>query len=190
MIAAVERIRALVERRGEVANRDVAQALRVSPATSHRLLQALVIGRVLERIGRGRAARYRLRPLRHRFRLAGLEEGHTPDQKRERLARALEPAGATPETVELLTDALALPPDTARSPLELSPQKRKQKTLEALLQLVLGAAARRPVLLVVEDLHWLDPSSDEVLETLVRQCTGAAVLVVATARPPASPIRA
>ncbi len=120
-------------------------------------------------------------------RLAGLEEGHTPDQKRERLARALEPAGATPETVELLTDALALPPDTARSPLELSPQKRKQKTLEALLQLVLGAAARRPVLLVVEDLHWLDPSSDEVLETLVRQCTGAAVLVVATARPGTSP---
>jgi tetratricopeptide (TPR) repeat protein len=120
-------------------------------------------------------------------RLAGLEEAHTPEQKRERLARALEPAGATPETVALLTDALSLPPDTARSPLELSPQKRKQKTLEALLQLVLGAAARRPVLLVVEDLHWLDPSSDEVLEALVRQSTGAAVLVLATARPGTSP---
>ena len=120
-------------------------------------------------------------------RLAGLEEAHTPEQKRGRLARALEPAGATPETVALLTDALSLPPDTARSPLELSPQKRKQKTLEALLQLVLGAAARRPVLLVVEDLHWLDPSSDEVLEALVRHSTGAAVLVIATARPGTSP---
>ncbi len=120
-------------------------------------------------------------------RLARLEEMHAPDQKRERLSRALEPVGATPETVALLTDALSLPPDEARSPLELTPQKRKQKTLEALLQLVLAAAARKPVLLVVEDLHWLDPSSDEVLDALVRQATGAAVLVIATARPGTSP---
>jgi class 3 adenylate cyclase/tetratricopeptide (TPR) repeat protein len=120
-------------------------------------------------------------------RLAGLEESHTPEQKRERLANALEPAGATPETVALLADALSLPADAARSPLELSPQKRKRKTLEALLQLVLGAAARKPVLLVAEDLHWLDPSSDEVLDALVRQSTGAAVLVIATARPGTSP---
>ncbi|HEY8234112.1 MAG TPA: protein kinase [Vicinamibacteria bacterium] len=129
-----------------------------------------------------------LRPLVDMLsRLAGLEESHTADEKRERLGRALEPAGATPETVALLADALSLPPDAARSPLELSPQKRKQKTLEALLQLVLGAAARKPVLLVVEDLHWLDPSSDEVLDALVRQATGAAVLVIATARPGTSP---
>ena len=80
-------------------------------------------------------------------RLARLEDTHTPDEKRERLARALEPVGATPETVALLTDALSLPPDEARSPLELTPQKRKQKTLEALLQLVLAASARKPVLL-------------------------------------------
>ncbi|HKZ30841.1 MAG TPA: protein kinase [Vicinamibacteria bacterium] len=120
-------------------------------------------------------------------RLARLEESHTPDQKRDRLARALEPVGATPETVALLTDALSLPPDEARSPLELTPQKRKQKTLEAVMQLVLAASARRPVLLVVEDLHWLDPSSDEVLDALVRQAAGAPVLVVATARPGTSP---
>ncbi len=120
-------------------------------------------------------------------RLARLEDSHTPDEKRERLARALEPVGATSETVALLADALSLPPDEARSPLELTPQKRKQKTLEALLQLVLAASARRPVLLVVEDLHWLDPSSDEVLDALVRQATGAAVLVIATARPGSSP---
>ncbi len=120
-------------------------------------------------------------------RLARLEDAHTPDEKRERLTRALEPVGASPETVALLTDALSLPPDEARSPLELTPQKRKQKTLEAMLQLVLAASARKPVLLVVEDLHWLDPSSDEVLEAVVRQATGAAVLVIATARPGASP---
>lgn len=81
-----ERIRALVERRGAVANRDVAAALKVSPATSHRLLRALVTSGTLERHGRGPAAVYRLRRIRHRFRLAGLEE-HTAW---ERVARDLE----------------------------------------------------------------------------------------------------
>jgi len=74
MVDLAERVRALIERRGEVANRDVTAALRVSPATSHRLLRALTVSRVLERHGKGPAARYRLRPVRHRLRLAGLEE--------------------------------------------------------------------------------------------------------------------
>jgi len=52
----------------------VAAALGVSPATSHRLLRALVLAGILERRGNGPAARYRFRHVRHRFRLAGLEE--------------------------------------------------------------------------------------------------------------------
>jgi anti-sigma regulatory factor (Ser/Thr protein kinase) len=69
-----KRVRALIERHGEVANSDVARGLRVSAATSHRLLHALVLGGVLQRHGKGRAARYRLRAIRRRFRLAGLAE--------------------------------------------------------------------------------------------------------------------
>jgi serine/threonine protein kinase/tetratricopeptide (TPR) repeat protein len=118
-------------------------------------------------------------------RLAGLGEGQDPADERARLARALEALGATPETVGLLAAALSLPADGA--PPDLTPQRRRQKTLEALVQLVLAAAARRPVLLAVEDLHWLDPSSDEVLAALVRECAGAAVLVIATARPGTTP---
>jgi anti-sigma regulatory factor (Ser/Thr protein kinase) len=74
MVKAGERVRRLVERRGEVQNRAVVRALSVSPATAHRLLQALVTSGVLERHGKGRAARYRLRRLRRRFRRAGLDE--------------------------------------------------------------------------------------------------------------------
>ncbi|MBI1726077.1 MAG: DUF4325 domain-containing protein [Candidatus Rokubacteria bacterium] len=74
MASPAERVRRLVDRRGEIQNRDVARALHVSPATAHRLLQALTTGRILERRGRGRAARYRLRNLRRRFRRAGLDE--------------------------------------------------------------------------------------------------------------------
>jgi anti-sigma regulatory factor (Ser/Thr protein kinase) len=74
MVEAADRVRALVERRGEVANRDVAVALGVSSPTSHRVLRALVVAGVLERHGKGPAARYRFRRVRHRFPLAGLEE--------------------------------------------------------------------------------------------------------------------
>ena len=55
-----------------------------------------------------------------------------------------------------LADALSLPPDEAQAPLELTPQKRKQKTLEALLQLVLAASAKQPV--VLSRGHWIDPT--------------------------------
>src|SRR5262249_37807544 len=82
-----ERVRRLVDRRGAVQNRDVARALGVSPATAHRLLQALVTGGVLERHGQGRAARYQLRALRHRFRRAGLDEHRAWDAVAAEIAR-------------------------------------------------------------------------------------------------------
>ncbi len=67
-------VRALTDRRGVIRNRDVVDALGVSAATAHRVLQALVISGVLERHGKGRAAHYRLRRLRYRFRRRGLDE--------------------------------------------------------------------------------------------------------------------
>ena len=87
MATAAERVRALVERRGEVQNRDVTAALRVSAATAHRLLQALVLGGMLARHGKGRAARYRLRALRRRFRREGLDEHRVWEEVAAELAR-------------------------------------------------------------------------------------------------------
>jgi anti-sigma regulatory factor (Ser/Thr protein kinase) len=80
-------VRGLVERRGEVHNRDVVEALGVSAATAHRLLQALVVAGVLERHGKGRGAHYRLPHLRHRFRLAGLDENRIWQQVAGEIAR-------------------------------------------------------------------------------------------------------
>lgn len=87
MTEAAQRVRALVAKRGHVANREVAAALAVSPATSHRLLRALVLAEVLERQGKGPAARYRFRRVRHRFRLAGLEEDRVWRRIAEDIAR-------------------------------------------------------------------------------------------------------
>src|SRR6185503_2989754 len=87
MPASADRVRRLVDRRGEVQNRDVVRALSVSPATAHRLLQALVTGGILERGGKGRAARYRLRTLRRRFRRAGLDEHRAWEDVAAQVAR-------------------------------------------------------------------------------------------------------
>lgn len=82
-----ERVRKLIDRLGEAANRDVAGALRVSAATSHRLLRSLVVAGVLETVGRGRSARYRLRRIRHRFKISGLEEDAAWQQISQEIAK-------------------------------------------------------------------------------------------------------
>ena len=82
-----DRVRRLADRRGEVQNRDVASALRVAAATAHRLLHALVTGGVLQRHGKGPAARYRLRRVRRRFRRAGLDEQRAWEEVAAEIAR-------------------------------------------------------------------------------------------------------
>lgn len=88
-----------------------------------------------------------------------------------------------PEVVPLLASLLSVPaPDRYPAP-PMSPALQKRKTLEALLQMLLAMAADVPVLLVMEDLHWVDPTTVELLELLVEQTPTARVLTVLAARP-------
>jgi anti-sigma regulatory factor (Ser/Thr protein kinase) len=96
-VTPADKVRHLVDQRGSVQNRDVAAALRVSSATAHRLLQALALGGVLERRGKGRAARYGLRTLRRRFRVQGLDEHRAWSEIAAQIAavRPLDPGATT-----------------------------------------------------------------------------------------------
>ena len=69
----------------------------------------------------------------------------------------------------------------------MSPEQQKQKTLQALLTTLLRIAAQQPVLFVMEDLHWVDPSTLEFLSLLVDQGPTARVLALFTFRPDFSP---
>jgi tetratricopeptide (TPR) repeat protein len=73
------------------------------------------------------------------------------------------------------------PPSYA--PLTLTPQRQRQKTLEALLAWLHAEAQRQPVLLIVEDLHWVDPSTVELLSLLIDRCAPMRLCLVLTARP-------
>jgi tetratricopeptide (TPR) repeat protein len=68
-------------------------------------------------------------------------------------------------------------------PLNLSPQRQRQKTLEVVLTVVLAIAPRQPVLLIVEDLHWIDPTTLELLSCLIDRTPTARILTLLTCRP-------
>ena len=87
------------------------------------------------------------------------------------------------EVVPLFAALLSLPLPADYPPLTLSPEQQKQKTLDALLAMLLRSAAQQPVLFVVEDLHWVDPSTLELLSLLVEQGPTARILTLLTCRP-------
>ena len=89
---------------------------------------------------------------------------------------------ALPEVVPLFAVLLSLPLPERYTPLTLTPQRQRQKTLDALLTWLLAEAARQPVLLIVEDLHWIDPSTWSPTLFLDRGPT-ARILTLLTCRP-------
>jgi class 3 adenylate cyclase len=87
------------------------------------------------------------------------------------------------EAVPLLADLLSIPTGARYPPLNLTPQKRKEKTLHAQLAQVEGLAMRQAVLMVWEDIHWSDPTTRESLDLLIDRVPTLPVLAILTARP-------
>ena len=88
-----------------------------------------------------------------------------------------------PEVVPLLASLLSLPLSDRYAPLQLTPQRQKQKTLEVILALLRAHAVQQPVLFIVEDLHWIDPSTLELLTLFIDQGPTARILTLFTCRP-------
>ena len=70
---------------------------------------------------------------------------------------------------------------------DLTPQRRKERTFEALLRQLEGLARQRPVLMVFDDLHWIDPSSRELLDRLIERIADWPVLLLDLFRPEFQP---
>ena len=89
-----------------------------------------------------------------------------------------------PESLPLVAALLSLPLPEARYPaLQLTPQQHRQRTLETLVALLLGRAEQQPVLLVLEDLHWSDPTTLEWLSLVMDQGPTAPIFTLLTCRP-------
>ena len=120
-------------------------------------------------------------------RAAGFAREDAPAARLEKLEALLARAAPPDADVALLADLLCLP-CSERCPLpNLTPQRKKERTLEALLRQLVGLARQQPVVMVVEDAHWIDPTSRELLDLTVEHVCGLPVLLVVTFRPEFQP---
>ncbi|MGI9437850.1 MAG: AAA family ATPase, partial [Geminicoccaceae bacterium] len=120
-------------------------------------------------------------------RAADFKRIDTSDIKLDKLEGLL--AGSATDTGDdatLLAALLSLPTERYLK-LNLSPQLQKERTLDALINQLRGLTLQRPVLLLFEDLHWIDPTSHELLDRLVEGLEDLRVLVIFTYRPELQP---
>ena len=114
---------------------------------------------------------------------AGFARGDSAEQKLDKLEGVLaESPEEVARTAPLFAALLSLPLDRYPA-LNLSPQKQKEKTLEALVSQIEALAQRKPVLIIYEDLHWIDATSQEVLDLLVPRLQQLPLMLLVTYRP-------
>ena len=115
---------------------------------------------------------------------AGFAADDSAAQKLDKLDALLADGGNRQITLApLLAELLSLPADGRYQPLELTPAQRKSATLSALVDRLLHLSEREPVLFVLEDAHWIDPTTLELLTRLIDFVASAHILVIVTARP-------
>ena len=117
------------------------------------------------------------------------EQDDTTEAKLRKLQVALERYDfALDETMPLFATLLSLPLSEDRyPPAHLTPQRQRQKTLDTLVAMFVQESERHPVLFIVEDLHWTDPTTLECLELLMDQSATASILTLLTCRPEFEP---
>ncbi len=124
-----------------------------------------------------------LRPITaHLERAAGFEATDTAERKFEKLETLL--SGAySPEHMAILADLLAIPAGERYPRLDLTPQRKRDRTFDELLRRVESLARQQPLLMIFEDLHWIDPTSLELLDRMVERVPHLPVFLVITSRP-------
>ena len=118
-------------------------------------------------------------------RAAGFARDDTVEARLGKLRALLAPGTRDDDDIALLSELLSLPNSAAD--LNLSPQRKREKLFEALLSQLEAEARHRPVLMVFEDAHWIDPTSRELLDLIVDRVRRLSVLVVITFRPEFQP---
>jgi predicted ATPase len=120
-------------------------------------------------------------------RASGFVADDPPAARLEKLEALLGRTAPPDEDVAFIADLLSLPP-SRRHPLpNLSPQRKKERTLEALIRQLEGLTHQQPVLMVFEDAHWVDPTSHELLDLTIESVRNLPVLLIVTYRPEFQP---
>jgi predicted ATPase/class 3 adenylate cyclase len=124
----------------------------------------------------------------HLERAAGFEREDTPQAKLDKLEAMIGQAATTVTAISaLLAPLVSIPTGDRYPPLGLTPERQKEQTLAALTDQVIGLAAKTPVLMILEDAHWIDPTTLESIDLTISRIEASRVLLVITFRPEFQP---
>jgi class 3 adenylate cyclase len=115
-------------------------------------------------------------------RAAGLAHDDTPQARLDKLDAVLTRTSTSKQNAALFADMLSLPNDGRYPTHELTPEQRRQRTFEALNLQIKALTSSRPVVMIVEDAHWADPTSLEAFGQAVDQIASLRVLLIVTFR--------
>ena len=119
----------------------------------------------------------------HCKRSIGIKASDPPGAQLDKLERHLENLGSeNPLDLALMASLLSVPNDGRCQPLQLSPPEQKFQTLKMLVEQITRQCQQLPIVLIMEDLHWLDASTIEFLDLLIYEATKLPVLVIVTYR--------
>ena len=125
--------------------------------------------------------------IRQMERAAGFVHRDSAQTKLDKLDALLSQSFTPSEDKALFAELLSLPNDRRYPQLELTPQQRRQRTLEALTRQTVALAEQRPLLMIFEDVHWIDPTSLEALGRGIDRIKAVGVLLIITHRPEFEP---
>jgi predicted ATPase len=120
-------------------------------------------------------------------RAAGLVHDDTAQAKLDKLDAVLALTSTWIEDAALFAEMLSLPTDGRYPALDLTPEQRRQRTLEALVSQMEALAGQNPLLMVFEDAHWTDPTTLELFGRVVDRVRSLRVLLIVTFRPDFDP---
>ena len=120
-------------------------------------------------------------------RAAGFAHGDSVQTKLDKLDAVLAQSFTPPQHRALFAELLSLPNDGRYPAPEMSPQQRRQRTLEALTTQTVALAEQAPLLMIFEDTHWIDPTSLEALGRGIDRIKAVGVLLIITYRPEFEP---
>ncbi len=118
---------------------------------------------------------------------AGFSRDDVPEARLAKLEALLALSGARAEEIGFIAERMSVPTGDKYPLPDLTPQRRKEKTLDALLAQMARLAARQPVLMLFEDAHWIDPTSLELLTVTVARASQLPLLLLITGRPEFTP---
>jgi class 3 adenylate cyclase/tetratricopeptide (TPR) repeat protein len=112
-----------------------------------------------------------------------IQEGEEDLRVKGKVKKGLEILGVEVDTtLPFLLEFLSVK-DSGLAPFQVSPEAKRDKMIEALKRIILKGAEIRPLIITLEDLHWIDKSSEEALKTILESLPGSRVLAIFTSRP-------